>query len=1397
MRLENAFAKHHEARFQDLFADIMERAHPGNYQRTRAAGSRGDVGFDGYMREPPTGFAVYAPRVQKSLKAIEDKIEGDFRKARESNVRITHWVFVHNQADIHPGTTVLLRRLQEETGIRTDIWGFEALWKVAVLVDHSVLEEILPIELAMSASVCNGTDATQAEDTGEVHVASGVGSHAASRATQRVLLEHIEAQGAEIRKYLDAEGQALWDATRDHLADRSFAKAIAAGRELADWLAGAGRRASSEIRGRVYVLLADLAVIEDFDSAVSGRSATARARRYYEQARDAYGSDIAEEDAERLVSLSAKLRAVDGDYEGALAETEQYPGPNIVSLRLALFIEKGRFGDAVAWLGSRNLHERWCDLAVIVHVEHGELERAREILSWARSRPKRIEHRCAVSFAKALTIVAQQAAKPESRALPGRLHENARGILEEAIGVLQPVFGSSELAGTPQTGLEAEALELAVVISHWLGDYVSRRRYAELLGKSTPVSIAFARAVQAGYVDTSADLPGRLRQDHPALPEAAELAAWIEGVRLGRVRAAIETVKTLTRSADPQQQVAYCGLLIELAGQHDPPLHAEVDTFVAEILGGAHRLVRLRTVARMLSTADRPRAVAILDELRDESDPFWWQLYARSRYDQGDMADAAEGLMAASRLVPDIGLIRWAIRVAEQADRPELVDEAVRTLIAISPDDEQSLFRVAMLFVEQARFSEAAVRFRRLHEKRPDETAYALNLAVCLRNDGQPSEALAVLEPLCGAIPSVVPAIVMRATILCETGKPDRAFRSLQALQDSHWDDPQFLRTYVQCAFAASQDAYGEQAFNRMIALKREGGVPENVIWPASVDQVAESMRQAVERQSAADDDVMHGKFPWLLAERLRGHVPVVGWRFRTQHRIVRDDQRSRAAFAIYATNRFTVRSVEHGRPWLEDIHCAPANTNVVADVSALLTLASTNLLDHAIRYFGRISVPSLYIPAMLTDRARIGPLQPSKGEEARKILESVDQGRIQILPESKSLDAIPELDDYSDAPAEARRCYRLCDLFTWLRKSGKISTPQYDRAMRVANAAPAPGIAFNEAVAGGIIARVDTLRTIVAVELFETVVRSLRVFVTADEVLRLRREARDALEQERVLAAHDQLADRLTDRSAFPRLPATADSAPIGEQAHPDVQFAFLAANAALHHKLPLFADDRVCQAVVLNARVEDAFAAFGTDAFLETLLESDTKLLSSVTHAYEQMLKWRYRFILPPPSVLAKMARSYAEYLPGASLIGVAHYAHDCMRDPGLFAGRERTIPGSSVAFRLYSEWLRVIAAFLIDVWIDEAFPEAAKATLTRWAVSELVPSPPQNVHAFFRRRMAEITPQALLGTALSMAIRATDEALINRALVQIAHCLGLTEEDYVRLVGETVNVRWSDIA
>jgi hypothetical protein len=120
--------------FQDFFADIMEAAHPGDFERVRPYGKKGDLKCDGLLRSRGKVFQVYAPREIKEAVLLK-KISEDFSGAKNNWPDVMReWTFVHNDPEGLPAEAVkALDALEKEhEGIAIETWACDRLESVCL-----------------------------------------------------------------------------------------------------------------------------------------------------------------------------------------------------------------------------------------------------------------------------------------------------------------------------------------------------------------------------------------------------------------------------------------------------------------------------------------------------------------------------------------------------------------------------------------------------------------------------------------------------------------------------------------------------------------------------------------------------------------------------------------------------------------------------------------------------------------------------------------------------------------------------------------------------------------------------------------------------------------------------------------------------------------------------------------------------------------------------------------------------------------------------------------------------------------------------------------------------------------------------------------------------------------
>jgi hypothetical protein len=326
-------------------------------------------------------------------------------------------------------------------------------------------------------------------------------------------ITHLEER---IRTKVDEDGKELSDEVVRAFGTHDFDRVIISRVRIIDWLAGEGQSASRPVRGSLYALLADIAVLEAGLGVDPTHVDYTPARDLYRRALEAYGPELSEEDSARLTTLRAKLDYLADDRNAALALVDGRLDPPCLSLRLSILIERGCYEEAARALRGVPLHEKWCDRAVTTHLMAGDRGEVDRILSWAREREDpACYHLALLVYFQALVLNALGGPAAAERARPHSVDVEQRSKLEEALDALLPFLQPADSGGRARSGLEVEAHTLAVRIALLTGDVDRRSHSAEVLGRITPVPVEFGNAAFRGDVPTPGDLPARLRGDHP------------------------------------------------------------------------------------------------------------------------------------------------------------------------------------------------------------------------------------------------------------------------------------------------------------------------------------------------------------------------------------------------------------------------------------------------------------------------------------------------------------------------------------------------------------------------------------------------------------------------------------------------------------------------------------------------------------------------------------------------------------------------------------------------------------------------------------------------------------------------------------------------------------------
>jgi len=1210
----------------------------------------------------------------------------------------------------------------------------------------------------------------------------------------QLVQDQVEVLTEELRDSLEALGAKTLAEVDSAILEFNWDKARLLFADFQERISQPGSAASRRLRGEVLVRLADMAL--RYEDEGDKPTCLREGRRYYREALKVFGNDLSGSDAERLERLAAKLEFLEGKPEDALRRLTHLESPEGIGLRLRILLSLDRVDPAVELIVARPLHERWCDSAVSAYIRAGRTPDADAAVEWSRDKDAVIFQRSCLAHAWESFHMVFEGEEHGKPIVKSSLSDQHRSQLTTVLELLSPVVAGAIDQGRHETGLQVAALELELTVCHLLGDQDRLGKAAAVLQSAKPVSLELARAAVREDIDCPADLPERLRRERPGSFDAQCLAARVQADLLHQSREALEALCSASGSAVVAgHHEDLVGLAYETAQKCGPEEVSRVVTLARDLLGQQHRLCRLIQCAELLRAGDTSRAGELLDPLFESSDPFCLQIRAALEERIGNWPEAVKWRQKACDLAPGPYTYRDLARAAHRARRLPLAAEALETLVDMQPRDFSARSNLAHVLADLGHFRRAGIQFEAVAQADPGDRITLTNAARCYALGMDFENAVRVLEArLVNGAPDLE-LVLMEAHVHRVDGHPDRACDCLERFRSQFWNEPSFVFQYMTVCHAAGRELQGAEAFRQILSLQRKGVVDQESVRSFSVSQAGEVFKSIAERHRRLNAAYLRGQAPWVFIASARNIPPYLAWRGRTDETGVRDDPDGRAEFSIYASHAFQVRQDATGSKQILRSPLPEHGVPFVADVSALITLHRLGLLEEAASYAGKILVPIAYQREWLDEQARLQPHQRSQFEAVEAIVDAISDDRIVIVNDESTMgtEGMPLLDETNAYPDAGPKRVALAQVVEWLAQNGYMEprAPEHaDQGKRNGVSCVPDEDAAALLDAGVLAAELDTLQKAHHVGVFDAIVAAFRLHMPAWDANRARAELFSYHATGEVAQWHRELAELIQKHPQFefaqpPKPASTAAIDRDGERV-----YAFSAANTAMDQGLALLADDRACHVVVQNAPQGRGIPFFSTEVLLEAMADGGTISKATLASAYSSLMRWRYRFVLPPVDVLLTVAGPSDAGESRGQLHEVAGYVHDCMRDPGLLGGPEDVEPPISMAAKLYLEWLKTVVSFAMAVWDHNRDNDGRAAELTAWAMRTCLPGPPSVLHDQQQATLAAIGPEIVIADALTSAMCAKDADRARCAVGSVINSMGLREDQFAEIIARILD-------
>jgi tetratricopeptide (TPR) repeat protein len=1149
------------------------------------------------------------------------------------------------------------------------------------------------------------------------------------------------------------------------------------------------------VLGEIYLLLARVHIQaaelggERMDEHIS------RSEDFIAKAEHSLATSIAASD--QIAALRAWSLSLRQGADTALTALAGSVTPHSLRARIAFLLNQQKTHEAMTIVHGLEPHEWWCDLAVCIYALNDKLQEASAIVRWSARLPDRTRFlQCCVQFAEGVLTRWTKIESKNTDLEPDQIKAEDRVRFLLAVETLSPALDLVRIADMPSNALDVAALQASWSLSYLLQQRDAAAESLRLMAKWTPVPVDVARGVMQGFIKAPPDLPERLRHDHPGELTANLLASLIESYSFGRHQDAYNNAKSLIPLADTDRKKEELFGAMQIIWHYLNGPNVESFESLAIPLIEHNRMLRTLFDATVELRHRNPDvAIRILDGHKDDKDIRWLQIRANACLQKKDNVGAVSYLLLAAKINFNPELVFKIGTLAGEAKQFDVAVSCFEQVLEILPDNVPARNNLAHIYMFVLRdLEKSAIQFRELHRLKPADLTYTFNLATCLAQLFLPNESLSLFDEVCRCESPPLQAVIGRAQLRHALGDPETAFENLDAFRKIFWKEQSFVIAYINIAYAAGREEAAREALLALNDMQKAGsGKPE--VFKAfqkeeGLELFKQSFKQSQERDSHLHREMICGRMPWVWVEQVSNSALYYGWISRTQElQWIGDEASNRARLCVYSTNGFAARRAENGQSALLRLECPSAGTKVVADISALITFHRLGMLETIMEYFGEVLVPVAYLPTVLEDSRRMVLHQKSIQKSAEKVGQLIREARIHVLHEYDKLpDEIAQVDEYTEA--EEHR-YSLRDLIQPVCVAGGLKEKDYaliSRAFVKPSAVDDAHVALKQFQM--VMVDLLTLETVAQAGLLDRVAEFYQLLISMSANREVTQRLKNLETQEKTRLWHMDLWTRIKADTRFKFVQHRVPEEMRKMEGDEKSLLAFVSCFVAQEMKLPLLADDRVCQMFRLNDPEGIRYASFGSDALIMQLIEDGKMEVDKGAALISQLMTWRYRFIVPTPAILKAFAAGYKSNLPGRDLREVANYAHDCLRDAGLFVGREKTDMGDSLAMRTYLTWVSVIAEFLVLVWADSRYTSGDASDLTSWACSEFIPPLPRFVDGKTKVRVSEMTSRLILSHALMNVAGKFGEPRMAEAMKAIQNGLVLNDDEYQNIVMGILN-------
>jgi len=1087
----------------------------------------------------------------------------------------------------------------------------------------------------------------------------------------------------------------------------------------------------------------------------------------------------------KLSSLEAFLMAETNDIDSAIKKLENHVDPESLRRRISLLLKADRVDDAYSLTTMYTLHSEWVESGIRSAVYSNDYNLAEKFVSQSYTLDDStgtIPLRCIVSFSDSVLTKHLQSCSSGARLVSiYALDPDLRPAIEKSVGYLFPYCDAIRGRCTISSPLESEAVTILQLCLALIGRSDESNNFLPMLIQYGSVHHTIGQFMAEGRLPLVKGFSEVLVKSNPTDFFSLVFAALLKYQSDSSLQSVFtDLVSLITLADDKDKRAALFTTLSRVTLHGDVLFDVELERLKDELLDLSGATSNTILAIHYISRNKWNDAELLLDKYPLPNDSRWLRARAQCYFVNEQIDEGLPRLIDAALTYKEED---WLVEAADRAHQNRQVSNAIQCLECLRdyyPLNSNARINLVNTLIQKARIDEAIDELVQLIEILPENIQLQITLAQMYVRTNHVDKANIILTKLSKSDPPILEAILLFSYTLKQTGNVAAGFEALNKYKKAFWLVKEYLFSYMEMGYASGHENEANEALHALNELRIKGKIDPKLFRLTSLDEMLEFAQESRGRQKEIQASILQGKLPWTsCAEGSRNPI-LFDWKIRTQKlKWLAEDIASRASFSIYTSNCFGVH-IQDNEKRIVEIESCPPDRNLCVDYSSLITLHALGKLPLLFSLYKEIYIPEQYRSIVHEDRQRLQPHQISHQKGYEEINRLLNQNDISIAM-LDDIGGFQIIDEYTDDTAN-KSIRRLIALIECLVLSGKIQQSQEEKVRAFAQRKETQGLA-PIALKDNIVIELSTLMTIFREGLLEVIVDSFRVYITENDRGEIIKDLGGFEFQSKALKEIDDLWNQISLQRNVQYIPLDISEKDVSN-------VALLSLKVAEKENIPLMVDDRVMQSILINSRSEAKGSAFGTELFLYDAFIFNLIDIDDYSNSIIQLIRWRYKFILPKAEVLHYFSTLYTGKVLGSELTLISQYMHDCIRDPGLFGGLEQSDPPISMALKLYMTWTQRIGEFLALVWTDEYISDRRADVITGWVAQIMVPSVPMAIQEQFQSKIALTMTELLIVKTLLSAAEFTVHNRVPSNLLKLSQLLGISNYRHEQLILEVLN-------